>query len=399
MKRLFRYWLFLAAFSALLGTVGIPAASSGSHLPKNPGTRARNVILMVADGLGIAGVTAARIYKNGLDGPALHMELPNVGYQRTYSADSTVTDSAAAASAWACGEKFRQGEICLHAQSQTHPVSILEWAGTKGKATGLVATSTITHATPAAFASHVSSRKCETEIARQYIRVSRPDVILGGGRTRFAPGEPDPCGTSGDFLAEARTGGYCVVYTASGLRGAVDRGAAKILGLFADEGLTPEMRRTPGISEPSLREMTAAALETLERNPRGFFLLVEGSQIDWANHLRDLEYQVSEILAFDQAVKTVLDWMNAKPSRKAATLLIVLSDHETGGFAVHGPKDRLTARGMHIEPGWSFPPGEFPKGGHTGEDTPVWSVGPGSRLLNRPAMESTEIFQVMKSVL
>ncbi|HOV87667.1 MAG TPA: alkaline phosphatase [Syntrophobacteraceae bacterium] len=362
--------------------------------------QARSIILMVADGLGMANVTAARIHKNGPDGPPLFLELPHVGYQRTYGADGIVTDSAAAASAWACGEKFNHGEVCLHADSKEPPKSILELAGMKGKATGLVATSTITHATPAAFASHVASRKCETEIARQYLRITRPDVLLGGGWSRFAPAQPDPCGASGDLLAEARARGYSVVHTESDLRGAVERGASRILGLFAGEAMTPENRRTAESFEPPLWEMTASALKTLGRNPRGFFLLVEGSQIDHANHRKDLPYLLGEVLGFDRAVKTVLDWLEEQPSRKDSTLLVVVSDHETGGFAIHGPRKGLTAKGGSIEPGWSFTGGDTSqKVGHTGVDTPVWSLGPGSSLLNRPAMENTEIYRVMKSVL
>jgi len=147
---------------------------------------AKNIIFMVPDGMGLSDVTAARIYKNGLDGAPLIFEtLENIGYQRTYSADSIITDSAAAASTWACGEKFNNIEVCAHSDGRPHNLSILELARDEGKATGLVATYTITHATPAAFGSHIPNRNCENEIARQYIEETEPDLMLGGGRVEI----------------------------------------------------------------------------------------------------------------------------------------------------------------------------------------------------------------------
>jgi len=106
---------------------------------------------------------------------------------------NTITDSSAAASAFACGEKFVNNEVCFHEDGAPHNLSLLELAQSKGMATGLVATQTITHATPASFAAHLSNRNCETEIARQYIRVTRPDVLLGGGQDTFKPSSPDLC--------------------------------------------------------------------------------------------------------------------------------------------------------------------------------------------------------------
>ncbi len=141
-------------------------------LPNNH--EVRYVILMVPDGMNLPSVTAARIKLNLIDGAPLNMEtLERVGYQRTYSEKNTVTDSSAAASAWACGEKFVNNEVCLHIDGRPNNYSLLELAKAQGMSTGLVATQTITHATPAAFGAHVlapagiSPRSCETEIARQ----------------------------------------------------------------------------------------------------------------------------------------------------------------------------------------------------------------------------------------
>ncbi len=357
---------------------------------ENP-NEVKNIIFMVPDGMGLADVTAARIYKNGPGGAPLNIEtLGNIGYQRTYSANSIITDSAAAGSAWACGEKFNNGEICYHTDGKPYNPSILELAKAEGKATGLVATSTITHATPAVFGAHVKSRNCENEIARQYIEVTGVDVMLGGGVAKFNSTRPDKCGTSGDFIAEALQKGYPVVYTRAGMDSAVANGTVKLLGLFSNSGMTPEYLRVSGTTEPGLPEMTSSALDILEKNRDGFFLMVEGSQVDWANHDNNLKYQVGETLAFDEAVRVVLDWINTSPERKEHTLLIIVPDHETGGFAVNGP-DRLLNAGESVDVGWTSPE-------HTGVDTLIWSQGPASFALGR-AVDNTDLYGVMAKAL
>jgi alkaline phosphatase len=372
---------------------------------KEPVPKAKNIIFMVADGMGLAHVTAARIFKNGPGGESLHLEtLPTIGYQRTHSASDSLTDSAAAASAWASGEKFNNGEISCHDNDQKgrcEPApapTILEIAKAKGKVTGLVVTSTVTHATPAAFGSHVPSRRCEKEIARQYIQVTEVDVILGGGRKKFKSTEKqaDECGTSGDFIADAERKGYQVVYTREALDGVVAKGSRKILGLFTPKGKTPELFRLYPekhyqTEEPTLPQMTTAALETVEKDEDGFFLLVEGSQIDWASHRNDVAYQIGETLAFDEAVKVVLDWINEKPNRRQNTLVIISADHETGGFAIRGARKENYKPGDLVKDTWTTTK-------HTAGDVVIWSQGPGSKFLGR-AVDNTDLYKVMLKVL
>jgi len=367
--------------------------------------KAKNIIFMVPDGMGLSNVTAARIFKNGPDGDPLNLEtLPHIGYQRTHSADSVTTDSAASASAWASGEKYRNGEISCHDDDQDGkcepaPVpTILELAKEKGKATGLIATSSITHATLAAFGAHVHTRDCEKEIARQYVQVSTVDVVLGGGMQRFSAADvhADKCGTFGDFVADAEKRGYVVVRSKKEMDGAASAGTTKMLGLFASIGKTPELFRVYPeepypTDEPTLPQMTAAALEVLEKDQDGFFLLVEGSQIDWANHRNELPYQICETLAFDDAVKIVLHWVNEDPDRKMHTLVIVAPDHETGGFSITGHKAKLYESGALVEGLWATKK-------HTAGDVMIWSQGPGSQFLGKP-LDNTEIYRVMKNVL
>lgn len=359
------------------------------------GTRkAKNIIIMVPDGMGISDVTAARIYKYGNAKERLYFEkLDQIGYQSTHSANSTVTDSAAAASAWACGEKFDNGEISFHVATGKYPKSILQLAKEAGKSAGLVATSTVTHATPGAFGSHVKSRKCEKTIGKWIITETGVDVVLGGGRKmlKSTESEKDECGVFGDYIQVAVDKGYKYIATRQELMNV--GGETKLLGLFNDDSLTPVYQREElKVDEPTLAEMTGAALKVLGKNEKGFFMLVEGSQVDWANHQNKFEYQIGEVLGFNDAVKTVLDWINADKNRKRDTLLIVVPDHETGGFALKGPYGKIiTEPGQLIEAGWVTP---F----HTAQDTIIWSQGPYSQHLGK-AIDNTDVFYIMKAAL
>lgn len=379
-----------------------------SYLSKR---KAKNVILMVPDGMGLSDVTAARVFKSGPDGEPLSFEkLPVIGYQRTHSANSLVTDSAAAAGAWATGEKFANGEVSCHSEGGTScvesPKTILEIAKAKGKATGLIATSDVTHATPAVFAAHMFSRNCEAAIGQQMLN-SGVDVILGGGIDSNKDGLGCPVVEASEVIASAPGLGYTVVETLQDLNNAVDGGSEKILGLFKLKGKTPEnfwIDANVGypVEEPTLYEMTAAALDVLEKDRDGFFLMVEGSQIDWANHGNRYgidenidpnsdNTQLGEMLAFDAAVETVMSWVNSNRRRKNSTLVIVVSDHETGGFHINGPYGEQAQQGDLIEDGWTT-------GGHTAQDTVIWSQGPGSFALGR-AIDNTDVFYIMKKYM
>ncbi|MEW6587276.1 MAG: alkaline phosphatase, partial [Nitrospirota bacterium] len=385
-----------------------PAASFARDEIRGGHHNGRNIIFMVPDGMGLSNATAARIFKSGPDGDSLYLEtLPQIGYQRTHARNSTVTDSAAAAAAWACGEKFNNNEISCHdnngdkvCDTNGSPVTILELAQKMGKATGLVATSTITHATPAAWAAHVHHRDCETEIARQYIEVAGVAVLLGGGIGPNKSGKNCEQYAGQDknaVVSSAVSLGYEHVDTKSEMEAALASGKKKILGLFTSAGKTPETYRVDpvlynwGAEEPTLPEMTAAALDILEEDRNGFFLMVEGSQIDWANHANDITYQIGETLAFDESVKVVLDWINEKPFRKDNTLVIIVADHDCGGFAVNGPNGTLSAAGDIVEAGWT-------SADHTAGDTIIWSQGSGSQCLGK-AVDNTYLFHVMKEVL
>ncbi len=413
----------LAIGLAVLGcAVTSTPGHADDHRPEKHRHRAKNIIFMVPDGMGLADVTASRIFLNGPDGEPLAFEkMPVIGYQRTHSANSTVTDSAAAASAWSTGDKFNNGEIACHSDGAIcleNPTTILEEAAARGKATGLVVTSSLTHATPAAFGAHVHSRKCETEIGRQYVEETRVDVLLGGGIGANRSGyncEQYPGQDKDAVVTSAIAGGYTYVQTLGELNGALQDDAGKILGLFAPYGKTPEnFHVDPTLAypqeEPTLAVMTEAALDVLEENNRGFFLMVEGSLVDWADHGNRLgvQYdengdqatdkygvpqnsQIAEMIAFNKAVETVRSWINDKKGRAEETLVVVVADHETGGFAITGPYGTLSQQGEVVEDGWI-------SHHHTAVDTLIWAQGPGSAAFGR-ALDNTDLNSLMKKVM
>lgn len=374
--------------------------------------RAKNIIFMVPDGMGLDYVTAARVFANGPDGAPLYLEqFPQIGYQRTHSANSEVTDSAAAASAWASGDKFSNGEISCHYDEVSGSCvdevpTILEITKDRGKSTGLVATSQISHATPAAFGAHTSSRYCGAEIARQYVDDVLVDVVLGGGvyKTKdYCDIYPESFNVSDKrqyIIDIALDNGYTFVTDKEEMSAAVSTGNIKLLGMFEQNG--PGMGKTPELfrvddnidypyGEPTLAEMTVAALDILEENNQGFFLLVEGSQIDWSGHANDVDYLLGEMIGFDKAVQEVKKWLGAKKSRESQTLVIVVADHETGGFAVDGPYGDSSEPGDIIVDGWTSE-------SHTAGDTIIWSQGPGSQNLGA-ALDNTDLYYIMKDVL
>ena len=237
--------VFLAMAAALLLALSTSGCTDDSDAASPKEDAPKNVILMVPDGMGLSNVTAARIFKNGPNGASLDFEeLPYIGYQRTHSRNSTVTDSAAAGSAWASGEKFNNGEVsCLDENgdgicdgTRINTMTVLEIAEQKGLATGLVATSDITHATPAVFGAHVHNRKCESEIFEQYL-ANNIEVLLGGGiatnRSSCLLAATDAAYNAA-LIADALNLGYTLVNDATELA-AVPASTEKLLGLFKTE--------------------------------------------------------------------------------------------------------------------------------------------------------------------
>jgi len=283
--------------------------------------RLRNVIFLIPDGMGPAAVTLLREY----EGRPTHLDSLLVGVCRTYSADSKVTDSAAAVTALACGIKTNNRMIGLDPAGR--PVAnLLEAAQSRGLATGLVVTSRITHATPAGFAAHVPERNQEEQIAAQMLE-HRIDVLLGGGREYFLPRSAGGKRLDDrNLVSAARAQGYQYVATAAELRGPLRR---PLLGLFDDDHMTYEADRDPA-AEPSLAEMTGKTLDLLATDPDGFFVMIEGSRIDHAEHDDDAGATRYEMQAFDAAVGAAVSFAR----RDGQTLVVATADHETGGLSL-----------------------------------------------------------------
>ncbi|WP_408634132.1 alkaline phosphatase [Planococcus lenghuensis] len=290
-------------------------------------TTPENIIFLIGDGMGIEYVSAYRYLQDDartaiVDDTAFDPYL--TGMQSTHADDpeANVTDSAAAATAMAAGVKTYNSSIAVD-NDRSAVQTVLEAAKAQGKATGLVVTSEVTHATPAAFAAHVADRQNMRAIADDYYddRIDgahKIDVLFGGGRDLLIRSDRN-------LVEEFQTDGYSYVDSRVELRQNRD---SRVVGLFADRGLPYSIDRTNDV--PSLAEMTESAIERLSRDDDGFFLLVEGSQIDWAGHDNDIVAAMSEMADFEQAFQTAIDFAQ----EDGDTLVIATADHSVGGLSV-----------------------------------------------------------------
>jgi alkaline phosphatase len=385
---------------------------------------AKNVILLIGDGMGFPQLTLARIEKSNENlseyaSVDLFMdEMEQTGYVSTFSANSFVTDSAPAATAMATGQKTNNGVLSQDKTAITmkkdgnNLTTILELAEKEGLSTGLITTTRITHATPAAFYAHVDNRDNESEIADQLLK-SGTDVILGGGLQYFIGGNhTDPTGKMGkrgderDLLADFSSHGYVLVFNGTGLKEIDAAKTDRLLGLFSSSHMQYELERISSEEmQPSLALMTEKAIDILSRNPKGFFLMVEGGRIDHAGHERNLTKIVSDTLAFDEAAKVALDFA----SKNNDTLVITTADHECGGLVLQ-PENLTEYEGGLIDPifasGTAKTPGprydfitEMQEATHTAEDVPIMASGPGAAKVSHGRMDNTEIFEIMREAL
>ncbi len=356
----------------------------------------KNVILMIGDGMGFEQVKAASLYAYGED-EKLPFEKYYRGEMMTHSANSYLdkihaTDSAASATAMATGQKVKNKII---SERDKKPIqTILEYLQKQGKATGLVTTVPITHATPAGFGAHTNHREKYSNIANDYLTQTRPNILFGA---YYKNGK-------GMTETKATKAGYEVVKTWKQMQSvvkSVDHNSTKevfIAGLFCPDGMPWEYdyynpRRNPLSEEiknetpsyntiPHLSEMTAAALNMLDNDPDGFFLMVEGGKIDWAGHDNNIEDNVFETLEFAKAFQVALNWAQNRDD----TLIIVTADHECGGLKV--VKERR--KGFMPEVIWASED-------HTGLNVPVYTTGPGAEEF-AGFIDNTEIFTIIEKL-
>ncbi|MHC4758761.1 MAG: alkaline phosphatase [Planctomycetota bacterium] len=332
----------------------------------------KNIILLIGDGMSLGQIELARLSTAGKDGKLNMERFPVTGIMKTHSANSLVTDSAAAGTAMACGIKTDNGKVGIDPDGVKY-MTVLEAAKEKSMSTGLIATSSITHATPACFGAHVKSRDNETAIAKQLIE-NEINVLFGGGRTYFLPKRVG--GQQNDeinLIEQAQDKGYVYITTAEEMR---DINDDSVLGLFQEEAL----ETAP--DEPKLSELTEKAIEILDKNAKGFFLMVEGSQIDWASHEHNKKDVVKQTVNFDKAVKAAKDFAE----RDGHTLVIVTADHETGGLIVTADEDS-----NKIRLNWA-------SYDHSAMPVPVFAFGPDAEVF-AGVYDNTELAKKMAVIL
>ncbi|MDX3238000.1 alkaline phosphatase [Streptomyces sp. ME03-5709C] len=388
-----------AAAAAVVTMVVSPTLGASATAPqaaaKGKAPAAKNVIFINGDGMGAAARQAARLHLAGQYGQLAMDKLPSSGQLTTDPDDpkAVITDSAAAASAWATGEKTYNGAISVDVDG--NPLATLgQQAKAAGKATGLVTTAQVTDASPAAFFSNTANRSAQDEIARQYIEVSKPDVILGGGEDWWLPaGAPgafqdkpaeDPSeaskGTKGDLIKKAEKAGYTYVSSADQL----DRAkGGKLLGLFANEEMFQQHPEGQGdVYNPvvGLSTMTSKALSTLDKNKKGFFLMVEEEGVDEFAHNNNGTRVLQSMQELEKTVAVARAYVATHPD----TLLVVTGDHETGGLAVEeAVSTDESGDGISAEDGPFAIRGsdksfyiDWTTSEHTGVDVPVTAAGP-----------------------
>ncbi len=333
--------LILAVSFILAGIV-----MAGFETFSMPPKKVKNIILFIGDGMGTAQLYAGMTTCNE---PYNLLKFPYSGFCITYSADNYITDSAAGGTAIACGVKTNNGMIGV-IPDKTSVASVVEIAHKKGLATGVLSTSSVTHATPASFVAHNPGRGNYEDIAKDFLN-GTVDVFIGGGEDHFrkrADGR--------DLTLELKTQGYEVVTTLESLKAST---SLKIAGLLAKVHMPKVSEGRQGM----LEEMTRKAIGTLSKNKNGFFMMVEGSMIDWGAHEMIIDYVTSEMTDLDKAVGVALDFAQ----KNGETLIVVTADHETGGLSLTGgsiKEHTLTAN--------------FAGTDHTGVMVPIFSYGPGA---------------------
>ncbi|NQD38599.1 alkaline phosphatase [Permianibacter sp. IMCC34836] len=316
--------------------------------------KARNVIFFLGDGMGIAPMTAARVYAVGEDGELTMDTLPETAFVKTYSNDAQVTDSAPSMSAYMTGVKTNNEVLSMSPDTEAvtpganstnlcgsgngQPVeTLLELAEKHGRVTGIVSTARITHATPAATYAHICHRDLENDIAAQLVPAKRHynrklgdgiEVIFGGGARHFLPASAGGSRTDGvDLTAQLKAEGYVDVSKRAAFDSLNGSNTQKAFGLFTKSHMSYDLDRDPA-KEPSLAEMTSKAIQILQQKRSGFFLMVEGGRIDHALHETNAKRALQDTVAFDNAIKAAIAEVRKTDPKLKNTLIVVTADHD-----------------------------------------------------------------------
>ena len=348
----------------------------------------KNIILLISDGMSLTQVSTYRLLKGGPNERIAVDKFPVSGIVLTHSENAIVTDSASSATAFSTGRKTNNGALGLDEDNKILE-NFTEIIDRYGYVSSLISTSEITHATPAAYASHVDLRWKTDEISLQMMD-SNVMTILGGGRHFFLPEDLGGKRSDGLNLLEQMESSRMVMTEKKELDSFDHSNLGKVVGLFADEALRDKEKPENHVFEPSSSEMLNFAINRSEKfnenGCKGFFIMLEGSHVDWAGHANDLNYLKREMQDFDEAVELALDYATQNPD----TLVIATADHETGGLLIESssPTDYTAP-----EVKFSFNTG-IGYGSHTGVPVPVYAYGPGSENFTG-TLDNTDIFYAM----
>lgn len=352
-----RFFSVLVIVIALFSTIS--CSNNENQAPKT----AKNVIVMIGDGMGPAQVYSLILTS---DEQTSFQRLPYSGFSITRSASNEITDSAAGGSAIANGTKTNNGVVGMDPDSIPVP-SMLELFAEQGKKTGVVVTCSVTHATPADFIAHNVTRKDNAGIALEISEKEGLDVLFGGGRKYFADRKD-----SLDLLGKMWEKGWNIYESLE----QIEDNNARTMVLTCEKHMVKAPERGD-----FLPKATAKALEMLD-NENGFFLMVEGSQIDFACHDNDSATMVEEMIDFNKAVNVALDFAE----KDGNTLVVVTADHETGGLTIVDPKGKYTRTDF-----------KWTTGSHSAVFVPVFSYGPGAEKFSG-IMDNTEIISRIMQV-
>jgi len=336
--------------------------------------KVKNIIFLIGDGMGLAQLSTVFYFQEDSTHISPFSRLKHIGFHQNEPVGARITDSAAGATAFSTGYKTYNDAIAVDADTVPR-TTILEMAAGKGMKTGVIATSSITHATPACFYAHIENRDLEEGIARQLVE-SSVDYFAGGGQ-RFFIRRSD----STNLMGALEENGF-QMDTTQLAAGNLD--PEKRYGfLLADDGM-PMMTEGRGDFLP---QATAQALDYLSTSDAGFFLMVEGSQIDWGGHANDARYIIEEMIDFEKAVQNALDFADKNPG----TLVLITADHETGGLSLSAPEvyGKRDYRGINPT---------FSTGGHSASLIPVLAYGPGAEQF-MGFYQNNDIFGKMKGLL
>jgi alkaline phosphatase len=346
-----------ATLLAGCGNSGTPASSTSGETTVSAPT---NVIFFLGDGMGMTTMTAARIYAVGEDGELTIDTLPETAFVKTFSNDAQVTDSAPSMSAYMTGTKMNNEVISMSSDTVANsPITdangnllgnncgasngksvptLLEQAKAKGLSTGVVTTTRVTHATPAATYSHICHRDLENDIAAQAVPggtgynsalgTTGLDVLMGGGRQFFLTAKDGGKRADGrDLVAEMKAKNYAYASNATEFNAIDASKTDRLLGLFTSSHMSYDLDRDPA-KEPSLADMTTKAMDVLAKNGKGYFLMVEGGRIDHALHETTAKKALQDTVAFDNAIKAAIAKARVSDPDLKNTLIVVTADHD-----------------------------------------------------------------------